>query len=164
MNALLDAMQRIGTEKGKKQQTEPIVEKTRKSINQADQYFSAGQYRDGTELLGKAMHEIDAAIREMRSGDTLTRSLFFATPKEEYQYELDRNDTHMMLVKVYLAESADESVRAKIEKQMDDAREFREKAEEMASKDRYQDAIREMEGSTVNIVRAIRAMGVYIPG
>lgn len=165
MNALLDAMQRIGAEKGKSKHVEPIAEKTRNLLKQADQNFSSGRYREGTELLGKAMQGIDTAINEMRSGDTLTRSLSFATPKEEYQYELDRNETHLMLVNVYLAEMpADVEVRSKIENHLEGAREFRKKAEEMATKDRYQDAVREMESSTINIIKAIRAMGVYIPG
>lgn len=164
INALLDAMQRIGVEKGKKQQTEQIAEKTRESIRQADQYFSAGQYRDGTGLLANAMHGIDTAIREMRSGDTLVRSLSFATPKDEYQYELDRNDTHLMLINVYLKNSANDEMRKKVEIYLDGAREFRAKAEGFASKDKFQDAVREMESSTVNIIRAIRNLGVYIPG
>ena len=165
MNALLEAMERIGAEKGNKKQVEQLAEKTRNLIKQADQHVSSGKYKEGIELLGKAVHGIDNKINEMRSGDTLTRSLSFATPKEEYQYELERNDTHLMLVNVYLAENpAEGEVRSKIDQHLDGARMFRKKAEDMASAGKYQDAVREMESSTVNIIRAIRAMGVYIPG
>lgn len=165
LNALLDAMQRIGAEKSRNKQVEPLAENARKQIKHADQYFSDGKYKDGTELLVKAMHEIDNAINGMRSGDTLVRSLDFATPKEEYQYERERNDAHLMLVKVYLEEKpVDNEARGKVDQHLGNARMFRTKAEEMASNDKYQDAVREMESSTLNIVRAIRALGVYIPG
>lgn len=165
MNALLEAMERIGSEKGKKKQIEAIAETTRNLIRQADQYVSSEKYKEGIALLGKAMPGIDNEINKMRSGETLTRSLSFATPKEEYQYELERNETHLMLVNVYLAENpVDGETRSKIDQHLDGAMSFRKKAEDMASTGKYQDAVREMEGSTVNIIRAIRAMGVYIPG
>lgn len=165
MNAMLEAMERIGAEKGNKKQVEPIAEKSRKLIKQADQLVSSGKEKEGIVLLGKAMHEIDTEISKMRSGDTLTRSLSFATPQEEYRYELERNDTHMMLINVYLAEKpVDGEARGKIDQHLEGAKAFRIKAEEMALAGKYQDAIREMESSTVNIIRAIRATGVYIPG
>lgn len=165
MSALLEAMERIGAEKGKKKQVEAFAEKTRNLIKQADQYVSSAKYKEGIELLGTAIHGIDNEISKMRSGDTLTRSLSFATPKEEYQYELERNETHLMLVNVYLEENpVDGETRSKIDQFLDGAKAFRKKAEDMASTGKYQDAVREMEGSTVNIIRAIRAMGVYIPG
>lgn len=165
MSALLEAMERIGTEKGKKKQVEAIAATTRNLIKQADQYLSSEKYKEGIALLGQAMHGIDNEIKQMRSGDTLTRSLSFATPQEEYQYELERNDTHMMLINVYLEEKpADGEIRSKIDQFLDGAKAFRKKAEDMASAGKYQDAVREMESSTVNIIRAIRAMGVYIPG
>jgi hypothetical protein len=165
MYALLEAMERIGTEKGHKKQVEQIAEKTRNLIKQADQFVSSGKHKEGVAVLGKAVYEIDNKINEMRSGDTLTRTLSFASPKEEYQYERERNDTHLMLVNVYLAENpAEGEARSKIYQYLDGARAFRSKAEDMASTGKYQDAVREMESSTVNIIRAIRAMGVYIPG
>ena len=165
MNALLEAMERIGTEKGKKGQIAQIAEKSRELIKQADQLVSSGKYKEGIELLGKAIHGTDNEISKMRSGDTLTRSLSFATPKEEYHYELERNDTHLMLINVYLAENpAEGEAHNKIDQYLDGAKAFRSKAENMASAGKYQDAVREMESSTVNIIRAIRAMGIYIPG
>ena len=165
MNALLAAMERIGTEKGKKSQIEQLVEKIRNMLKQSDQYMASGKYKEGIALLGTAMHNIDNEINKMRSGDTLTRSLSFATPQEEYQYELERNDTHLMLINMYLAEKAtDGETRSKIDQHLEGAKAFRKVAEDMAQAGKYQDAVREMESSTVNIIRAIRATGVYIPG
>ena len=50
----------------------------------------------------------------MRSGDTLVRSLNFASKEEEYRYEIDRNDTHQMLIKVLV------EISQKIEKKLAD--------------------------------------------
>jgi len=165
VGALLEAMERIGSEKGKKKQIEALAEKSRNLIKQADQYSASAKYKDGIALLGTAVHGIDNEISQMRSGDTLTRSLSFATPKDEYQYELERNDTHLLLINVYLAENpVDGETRSKIDLHLDGATAFRKKADDLASTGKYQDAVREIESSTVNIIRAIRAMGVYIPG
>ena len=165
IGALLEAFQRISTEKGKGKQAEAIATDTRNLMKQADQQYAAGHGKEGTALLAKAMQGIDGAIKEMRSGDTLTRTLSFSTPKEEYLYEVERNNTHLMLVDAYKGEMADdENKRNKVEEHLRLSMEFRAKAEEMAAKDRYQDAVREMESSTLNIIRAIRALGVFIPG
>jgi hypothetical protein len=42
------------------------------------------------------------SVEHSRTGETLTRELKFDTPRDEYAYELDRNDTHKMLVTMLL--------------------------------------------------------------
>jgi hypothetical protein len=164
VSALMDAMQRVGAEKGKNSHVEPVAEKAKKLIQQADQYYFSEHYREGTELLGKAMQGIKIAISEMRSGDTLTRTLTFADPKDEYQYELERNDTHFMLLDMFLAETpANADISRKIEGYIKTARESRKKAEDLASKSMHKNAVRQIENSTANVISAIRATGAYIP-
>jgi hypothetical protein len=98
----------------------------------------------------------------MRRGDTLVRSLKFAHPREEYDYEIDRNDTHRMLIQLLLAERKDLAPR--MQGHVDQAAALRAAAEASAARAEHTQAIQQLEASTRELVRAIRAGGLYIPG
>ena len=98
-------------------------------------------------------------------GDTLVRELNFETPEDEYLYELDRNETHRMLVEVLLAEKMQASpMRKTADGFIAQAGELRKQAEEAAGKKKFEEAIDLLEASTKEFIRAIRSAGVYIPG
>jgi hypothetical protein len=92
--------------------------------------------------------------------------LNFASSEEEYHYEVDRNDTHRMLVDVLLKEKMNTNwgIEAMVNKFMESADKLRARADEQASDGEYENAIGTMEESTKEIVRAIRSAGIYIPG
>jgi len=102
----------------------------------------------------------------MRRGDTLVRSLNFATKREEYDYEIDRNDTHRMLVNVLLEErrASNPALDRSVRNFLDEAARLRGEAEQQAQKGGFDAAIKTLEDSTRELVRAIRGAGVYIPG
>ena len=105
------------------------------------------------------------AVEHSRSGETLTRELNFDTPKDEYEYELDRNDTHRMLVTVLLEEKLkSDSIRNRVAGFMEAAVQYREAAMGHADAGRYEEAIDALELSTNELVKVIRGGGVYIPG
>jgi endonuclease III len=105
------------------------------------------------------------AIEKLRGGDTLIRSLHFANKEEEYRYEVDRNDTHRMLIKVLLKEKMEQAaVQRRVNPSLKKADELRAKAEKQAAQGKYEDAVRTLEDSTKELVRAIRSAGIYIPG
>ena len=103
-----------------------------------------------------------AGISGLRSGDTLVRSLNFASKEEEYHYEVDRNNTHQMLIKVLLEDK--KAADAMIQTYVTKARELRGRADAAAAAKDYGGAVRLLEESTAELVRAIRNAGVYIPG
>ena len=101
----------------------------------------------------------------MRGGDTLVRSLNFATREEEYQYELDRNDTHLMLLKVLAADKPKiPGMDGMLKGHVDKAAALRAQAEETSRSGDRAAAIEGLEASTRELVRAIRSLGVFIPG
>ncbi|MBF0384039.1 MAG: hypothetical protein HQL69_23740, partial [Magnetococcales bacterium] len=102
-------------------------------------------------------------IEKLRRGDTLIRTLHFDSPEEEYHYEVDRNNTHQMLVKMLL-ESKSESTKKRADKFVVKATELRKKADKLAASKKYKEAITTLEASTKELVRAIRVGGVFIPG
>ena len=167
INALCDAYDRIRNEKGlgapENSELYPIVQS---KLTKAKNLKEQGKVKEGRQILDEAYVAAKVAIEHLRGGDTLVRSLNFASSEEEYHYEVDRNDTHRMLVKVLLKEqvSGSSSVGGMVEKFMDKAATLRQQAEQQASKGDYEAAIQTLEHSTKEIVRAIRGAGIYIPG
>lgn len=166
VNALLAAQKRISLEK---QQGAKGTETTRKieaQIQQATDLAKAGKLDEGRAVLDQVYLTTRMAVEGMRQGDTLVRSLHFANKEEEYVYEIDRNDTHKMLVKVLLDEkrASNPNLESMVQKYLDQAAAIRLSAEAMASKKDFEAAIKLLEDSTKELVRAIRGAGIYIPG
>ncbi|HET9651767.1 MAG TPA: hypothetical protein VFP36_06235 [Usitatibacter sp.] len=155
--ALAAAQRRIAAEKGASPETTKAIDKL---IAQAESEAAAGRYEPASAALEQGYLLAKAAIGSMRNGDTLVRSLNFASPKEEYAYELDRNDTHRMLLTVLLDSARAQSAAPA----MNRAAELRQQAEGQARVSQYESAIHLLEESTRELVRAIRMAGVYIPG
>jgi hypothetical protein len=166
VKALLAAQKRISAEKrlgAKGAETTNAIEA---QIRDAAALAAAGKLDQGRALLDKVYLTTKLAVEGMREGDTLVRSLNFATKEEEYRYEVDRNDTHQMLIKVLLDEkrASNAGLDNTVQKFMEQAAVLRTKAEGMASKKDFESGIKLLEDSTKELVRAIRSAGVYIPG
>lgn len=163
VKALLAAYQRVANEKsGVARGVKETVAQIERSLAEAARLAQSGRYREGRAELDRAYLVAKAGISGLRSGDTLTRSLTFASKEEEYQYEVDRNNTHQMLIKVLLEEqkAADGMIQGFIAK----AQDLRARAEAAAARGNYGEAVKLLEDSTADLVRAIRGAGVYIPG
>lgn len=165
VKALRDALKRVSAEKGKTSQTAEVIARIESMMKEADSIVSAGNIERGRVVLDQAYVTAKVSIENLRGGDTLVRSLKFASKEEEYRYEVDRNDTHQMLVKVLLEEKrVSSAIDNMVRKDLDQATSLRKTAEQFAAKGDYDNAIKTMEESTRELVRAIRGAGVYIPG
>lgn len=167
IDALCDAYDNIRKEKGlgpaESSELYPFVQKR---LSDAKMLKQQNRLKEGRKILDEAYVAAKVAIEHLRGGETLVRSLNFETPEDEYHYEVDRNDTHRMLVEVLLKEkiSNSDSVKNMVGKFMVKATELRAKADGQASDGEYDAAITTLEHSTKEIVRAIRSAGIYIPG
>lgn len=167
VDALMDAYINIRKEKGidsvQENELYPFVS-TR--VEQAVALKQDNRVEEGHKLLDEAYVAAKVAIEHLRGGETLVHTLNFANSEEEYYYEVDRNDTHRMLVDVLLKEkmSKNSSARAMVNKYLAKANALRAAAITQASDGKYENAITILEQSTKEIVRAIRSAGIYIPG
>lgn len=165
LNQLIEAHQRVRKEKKSDAGKAEIDGPVRENVAKAKSLFEAGKLDEARAALDEAYARAKAAMEELHGGDTVVRSLNFGSRQDEYRYELDRNETHRILLNGVLGEKAD---RPELEQQVrpfvDRAGELRKQAEEAAAKDRYEDAIEIIEESTAQLIRAIRAAGVFIPG
>lgn len=162
--ALLAAQQRITQEKNAGREAQQATRTIEQQIARAQQLAAQERLDEARPLLDRAYLTARVSIEAMRRGDTLVRSLSFASPREEYDYEIDRNDTHRMLITVLLAERKEATMPAPMQAAVDQAAGLRSQAEAQAGRGDHAAAIRLLEDSTRELVRAIRAGGLYIPG
>ena len=173
LKSLLAAHQRVREEKlaqgdAAKQIAQAAVEvedhvKTKMAESQI--HFDRGELNDAMGLVNSAYLSIKLSITHMRNGERLVRSLHFETSEDEYRYELDRNDTHKMLISTVLKDKyADPRFGKLMDIPLQKAEGLRAQAESQAAGGDYEAAIKLLEDSTKQVIRAIRMAGIFIPG
>lgn len=164
--ALLAAQQRITQEKAAPREAIDATRRIEADLGQAQGLAAQGRYDEARPLLDKAYLSARVSIESMRRGDTLVRSLNFANKREEFDYEVDRNDTHRMLITVLLADRKDAAgaMPPAMQAFVDKAAGLRQEADGLARAGDHDGAVKRLEDSTRELVRAIRAGGLYIPG
>jgi hypothetical protein len=160
--ALLTAQQRITAEKGNKPEAVEATRRIEGLIADAERRAGAGKLEDARNAVDRAYLTARVSIEAMRRGDTLVRTLKFNSPREEYDYELDRYETHRMLIQVLLADRKEPT--PAMQGYIERAATLRTEAEAQARQNDHPGAIQRLEDATRELVRAIRAGGVYIPG
>ena len=165
LDALLAAHERIMEEKGKAQLHTLLLAEIEEDATLADELLAEGRVDEARVHLDKAYEVTMLSVEHARTGETLTRELKFDTPRDEYAYELDRNDTHRMLVTMLLKEKLDsQRIKDRVAGFMEAADSYRETALEHADAGRFDEAIGALELSSNELVKVIRGAGVYIPG
>lgn len=164
--ALLAAQQRITQEKSAGREAQESTRRIEQQLAEAQKLAAQHRLDEARPALDRAYLTARVSIEAMRRGDTLVRSLTFASKREEYDYELDRNDTHRMLVTVVLADRREPggTMPAAMQSAVDKAAALRRDAEAKARAGDAAGGIALLEESTRELVRAIRAGGLYIPG
>ena len=159
---LLAALGRITDEK---HTSSDELKRIQNEVERARKVQAKGDIDTARKILDNAYVDSKKAIEGLRGGDTLVRSLNFASKEEEYHYELDRNDTHKMLVKVLLKEKMEkESLKKMVNRFVAKAEKLRGDAAKKANTGDHDSGVKLLEKSTKELVRAIRMGGVYIPG
>lgn len=162
LETMLEAHERIT---GGSEEHQNIKRDTNVAVKEADAELEAGRPEDARRVLRSAYHQIKLAIERGRSGQTLVNTLSFDTPDAEYHYELDRNETHLMLMTVLLVERVHApGIEQYIADQKRKAKGLRDQAELQAGQGHYERAVALLEASTRELVVAIRRAGIYIPG
>jgi hypothetical protein len=163
--ALLEAQKRIATEKSAGAGAAELSRRVESLLAQASELARGGRLVDARSTLDQAYLAVKAGIGGLRGGETVVRSLNFANKEEEYRYEIDRNDTHRMLVQILLKDKRDgAAVDTMVNQSLAASAALRTQAEEQASRSDHDSAVKTLEQSTRELVKAIRGAGVYIPG
>lgn len=165
VDALAEALTRISQEKGVEARIGPVTAQVTDLRAEAEALFDAGQPAAGRIKLDLALQLLKVNIEGLRGGEELTRTLDFKSKEEEYHYEVDRNDTHQMLVKVFAEEKiTNDNTRARVEGFLQTALGLRVAADALGRQGEFEAAIGKLEESTKELIKAIRSAGLYIPG
>lgn len=165
LDALLDAHERIMKEKGTEKSHATLLDNVEADISAAESLLGEGKVDQASERLNRAYDVTRIAVENSRMGETLKRELKFESAEDEYRYELDRNETHRMLLTVLLKDKlGDERIKNRVDAFVESANRYRGEADKLAEGKHFDEAIAELERSTAELVKAIRGAGVYIPG
>ena len=161
VNVLHAAMRRVAAEKADAAGVAAMSRDIDNLVREAQRLAGDGKFDAGRAALDRAYLIVRAAVSSLRGGETLVRTLNFASKEEEYRYEVDRNDTHQMLLRVLLK---DKTQSAGQQTAVDRALQLRVQADAAAAGTDHAMAIRLLEDSTRELIRAIRGAGIFIPG
>lgn len=165
VEVLASALERIAAEKKLGPESESKARAIHTEVARARSLVAQGDIAAGRRIVDEAYESARSAVEDLRRGDVVVKALNFETPEDEYRYEIDRNDTHKMLIRVLLDEKrGSESVDSMVRKFIERSEALRQRAESEAAKGDHDTAIDTLEESTQELLRAIRGAGVYIPG
>lgn len=164
VNTFLSAYERVADE-GASRAASKQAKTIRSMMDKAQGAAGNGHYEEAIRILDDAYVIARGDIREMRQGQTLTRTLDFATAEEEYDYELGRNRSHFLLLQFALSEKTSAgSVVGRIDENKAKAEALRSDAEKNASAGAYPEAIGLLNKSTEMLLKTIRMSGIFVPG
>ncbi|MDX1594097.1 MAG: hypothetical protein R3298_07605 [Gammaproteobacteria bacterium] len=124
----------------------------------------AGRQADAMRELKGAYLLLQSEIVRLRSGQTLVRELKFVSDAEEYAYEVDRHDSHLLLVDLLLSGSAgDSGEAASIRASVDESMRLHWIAHKHAAAGEYRKAIAWLELASDTLITLIRSHGHDIP-
>lgn len=165
VNALLEAYDRVAKEKGAGGRGGDRRAGIAQLIAEVEAMAKGGNYEGAVVHLDKAYASVTAELSALREGDKLTKELSFASAEEEYVYEIDRNDSHVFLLKLTLSEKPPHpSFAPQIDGLRTEAEDLRKQAEAKAKNRDFAGAIKALGDSTERLIKALRMGGAYIPG
>ena len=156
------AFDRIVVEKG-----EDHIQKMLDKEKLDDLITSAqGKYDDGdlvmaNHMMRQAADMVDHALSDARHEDVLLRELSFENLEEEYAYELQRNDSYVMIIDMLQKKktASSQASSAYVQKMIEANAAQREEAEALVKNGDYKQGIALLEKSTDKLSRALRVSG-----
>lgn len=132
--------------------------------NEAEKLRQTGDLLRGHARLHHAYTLLQGAIGDLRGGDTLVRSLNFATPEDEYRYEEERYENLRLVTRLLTERKRSD---ARVEKMIalaDEQAAFeRENARAAAEQGEFATAVQHMEAAAAALIKGVRSAGIYLP-
>lgn len=136
----------------------------KKGLEQADALFAEDKFTEANARLVSIYEEVVVIVSEARRNQSIIYQLHFATPADEFKYELNRNKSYEVLVDIALGEkeNPDKDLHPYIRKLVEQSRELREQASTQATSGDHVTAIGTLENATKLLVKALRSAGVMV--
>ena len=114
-------------------------------------------------IANQAYYTMKILLKDVRDGKKLTFDHTFATPALKYADELAYNDAHFGLLDTAL-EQLHAKADAEYNNDISNAKKLRKQAEEEAEQKNYDSAIRDIVLSTKELMKALKHIGLPVPG
>ena len=161
----LEAFQRVASEKKDRNVTALLGQSDVDALlMEADRLAKKDAFEAANQQLTQLADNVEVALIKARYRETLLHELKFDTPEDEYAYEMGRNRSYVMLVKL-LTKERPMSVAgsAYVEKSIQRNETLRKDAESLAANGDTAAAIKKLEAGTKQLGRALRASGMAFP-
>lgn len=131
------------------------------SMARAREHADRGRYADGIALLSDAQQTLTRALTGMLADESISYELDFATPKEEYEYELSRYESYERLVPIAIEQRRPSQQQQDLMmRSVERAQEIRGLVDAEVRRGDFQEAILMLQGATSHIQRALQIVGV----
>jgi len=136
----------------------------RARLDEADRLFTGNAVGDANEILGLVYRDVVGLVSDVRRGHTVVVSRVFETPEEEYQYERERHESYGLLVRIALAERAEDQpgLAALAARLGPESQKLREQAEAEFGAGDAVTAIATMERATERLLVILRTSGLIM--
>lgn len=163
IHALMAALERVGREKNASADAHGTLAGVQAMVAEAKRQAQTSGVDTGRATLDQAYLKVKMAINGMRGGDTLVRSLDFATKEEEFDYEVVRNRDYEDLVPKALERLRPSRVQiATMEQELKEGRAMRSAAIAHAARREFDSAIPMIQASSDRLQRALESLGVVV--
>lgn len=130
-------------------------------VKEANGLADREQYEAATKRLERANEMLTAALGSLLQSQTVVYDKNFATPKEEYEYELARYESYLELIPLAIEQRrpSGQTV-AMMDKLAARAKEVRDEGVKLADKGDHKQAILALQAATERLQQALRLAGV----
>lgn len=141
-------------ESEEKSKIKALTEKARGLAEQDD-------YPQANELLSNVLGIVIMKANSGLKSRTFTYDLNFETPIDEYKYELTRNDDYLRLIPVAITQKQPSAgIRNLMDRFIEKSRIFRHDAEAQFEAKQFEHAVKSMQASSEELIRALKLAGV----
>lgn len=137
------------------------LDRVHDTVRQATKLADDDRYDEANKLLAKVQRDITAVLSKMLDNTTVVYDKNFATPVEEYEYELARYLSYEELIPIAV-EQKQPSKRAieLMDQFVEKARDLKGQAEQEAAKQNHETSIQMLQAATDRLQRALQIAGV----
>ncbi len=136
-------------------------DKIHKIMDSAKVLFEEGKYDQANEILAAAQSEVSDALNKMLANTTRSYEMKFATPDQEYAYELARFSSHEeALPQAIEQQHPSPEMIALMESYVKKGREFRDQAIADAKHQNFAGALEKIKNGTEQLVEALKSIGL----
>lgn len=140
-----------------------LLDQIDRQVRDARGLENAGRLEEAKRKMTEAYRWAAEGLSVLRAGQTVTQSLKFDTPADEYAYEQRRFASNEILVDMMTGEGrAAGERRTVIDTHVGTGRRLRAEADELARSGNYKAAVTAMEQASGQLNRALQAMGVPV--